>query len=277
MHQPNHLEEIHAVSDAPGYPAARHEFLLRRLHSLAGLIPVGVFLIFHLATNATIVLDKPGTFYQERVDQIHALGPLLKTVEMVFIFIPLAFHAGLGVKMWLQGAPNTSHYPYGGNIRYMLQRVTGVIALLFILVHLWQMHWLGDWLPQGGLFDATHAPGTTAWILQHYAVWAGPVYLVGILCAVFHLANGVWTSLITWGVTIGPAAQRKAGYVCAAFGLALALAGTSSLWGFMRFGKPVEPKKVHEQLSGFRVQGSAEERGEATVRTGTWESANVRK
>jgi succinate dehydrogenase / fumarate reductase, cytochrome b subunit len=232
------------VSEAPGYPAARHEFLLRRLHSLAGLVPVGAFLIFHLSANAGIVMDKTGDFYQHQVNLIHSLGPMLIPVEFIFIFFPLAFHAGLGVKMWLQGAPNASHYQYWGNIRYTLQRITGVVAILFIGAHLWQMHWLANRLPGGGLFEHEQAAGTTAWILQHYAVWAGPVYLVGILCAVFHFANGVWTSLITWGITVGPNAQRKAGYVCAALGIALALAGTSSLWGFMRFGSPVEPKKV---------------------------------
>lgn len=236
------------MSDAPGYPAAKQEFLLRRLHSLAGLIPVGAFLIFHLVTNASILLNNPQRdFYQQQVDKIHAFGPLLVPLEFLFIFLPLAFHAGLGVKMWLQSKPNTSHYPYWGNIRYTLQRVTGVIALLFILIHLYQMHWLGGLLPRGGYFEAERASGTTAWVLQHYAAWAGPVYLIGILSAVFHFANGIWTSLITWGITVGPNAQRKAGYVCAAFGLALAVAGTGSLYGFMRFPSPVQPEKVQAQ------------------------------
>lgn len=234
------------MSEAPGYPAAKHEFLLRRLHSLAGLVPVGAFLVFHLGANAGITLDSSGDFYQRQVNLIHSLGPMLIPVEFLFIFLPLGFHAALGVKMWLQEAPNTKHYQYWGNVRYRLQRITGVVALVFILAHLWQMHWLAGRLPGGGMFDHEHAAGTTAWILQNHAVWAGPLYLLGILASTFHLANGVWTSLITWGITIGPNAQRKAGYVCAVIGVALALAGTGSLWGFMRFEKPMEPKKVRE-------------------------------
>ncbi|MFN7021588.1 MAG: hypothetical protein ACK4WH_09710, partial [Phycisphaerales bacterium] len=39
----------------------KHDFLLRRLHSLSGIVPIGVFLVFHLLTNSSIVwgvLDK---------------------------------------------------------------------------------------------------------------------------------------------------------------------------------------------------------------------------
>ena len=51
----------------------RHEFVIRRLHSLTGLVPVGAFLFVHFVTNVSI-LDGPATF-QMRVDQIHSLGP----------------------------------------------------------------------------------------------------------------------------------------------------------------------------------------------------------
>ena len=249
------------MSDAPGYPAARQEFLLRRLHSLAGLLPVGVFLIFHLSANASILFNNSDRdFYQQQVDKIHALGPVLVPVEILFIFLPLAFHAGLGVKMWLQSKPNTSHYPFWGNIRYTLQRVTGVIALLFIMVHLYQMHWLGGMLPNGGYFEAERASGTAAWVLQHNKFWAGPLYLIGVLASVYHFANGIWTGLITWGITVGRNAQRKAGYVCAAIGLALALAGAGSLVGFMRFEKPLTPHKYHSvtDVTSATVDGSTQ-------------------
>jgi succinate dehydrogenase / fumarate reductase cytochrome b subunit len=53
----------------------KHEFVVRRLHSLLGLVPIGGFLIFHLATNAS-VLDGPETF-QMRVNIIHRSPSLL--------------------------------------------------------------------------------------------------------------------------------------------------------------------------------------------------------
>lgn len=224
--------------------SGRNEFLLRRIHSLLGIVPVGVFLIMHLGTNAMIAAsagDKD--YFQDQVDRIHSLGPLLIPVEILFIFLPLAFHAGLGVKIWLESKPNANRYPFWGNIRFTLQRITGVIALIFILVHLYHMHWLGAWIPGGAKFDPEHASATASWALQMDKAWAWPLYVIGILSAVYHFANGIWTSLITWGITIGRDSQRKAGYVCAAFGIALAATGLAAMRGFMTYPEPKAPGK----------------------------------
>jgi len=211
----------------------RYYFLIRRLHSLAGLIPVGVFLFFHLTVNSTILAGAES--FQFVVDMIHWLeeAGLLVPVEMVGIFIPLAFHAILGVVIILGGTPNASQYRYGANIRYTLQRLTGVIAFAFILFHVWQMHWLGE--PLGGaFFDPEAAPGTAAETIQSSA-WFAPFYAVGIVASVYHLANGIWTMLITWGITIGARSQRIAGYACTAFGIFLGLVGLGALYGFNTF------------------------------------------
>jgi len=220
----------------------RHYFLLRRLHSLAGLLPVGVFLTFHLTINSTIVAG-PEKF-QTAVDGIHLLDKvgLLYAVEIVGIFLPLLFHAALGVQIWLSSTPTAATYRFGGNVRYTLQRVTGVIALVFILFHLWQMHWTGRPFG-GGFFDPHDAPGSAA---RAMAAWFyTPLYGIGILASVFHLANGIWTALITWGVTIGPKAQRTSGWVCTAFGLALGLVGLGALRGFRTLEAPAELPLVH--------------------------------
>ena len=105
---------------------ARHQFLIYRLFSLAGLVPVGAFLVVHLLTNAS-VLAGPGTF-QSRVDMIHSLGPLLVPIEWAFIFLPMLFHAVIGFVIIANGLPNVGSYAYVGNVRYTLQRATGMIA-----------------------------------------------------------------------------------------------------------------------------------------------------
>jgi len=207
-----------------GVSTARYHFAIRRLHSLTGIVPVGVFLCVHLFVNASI-LAGPAAF-QFAVDQIHNLAELgiLKGVEVVFILLPIAFHAVIGIVIWLQGRPNLSAYQYGGNVRYVLQRVTGIVALAFILVHLWHVHWV---IPGGAEFDAHAAAESVVAAMNRW--WAGPAYAIGVLCAVFHLANGIWTFLITWGVTIGPQAQVRSGYLCAAIGLVLGLMGLGAL------------------------------------------------
>lgn len=227
------MVEQHPEQDDLGF-FGKYHFLIRRLHSLSGLIPVGVFLFMHLFTNSTILAPgEPGAEFQRSVDRIHALGPLLIPVEIVGIFIPLAFHTVIGFLIIFTAQPNARYYRYGGNIRYTLQRSTGVIAFFFIFYHVWQMHWLGK--PFGGAkFDPHDAADTAAATIQA-AWWIAPIYVIGILASVFHLANGIWTSLITWGITIRPRSQQVAGYICAGFGVVLSLIGLGAFSGFKTF------------------------------------------
>ena len=217
--------------------ADKNYFLIRRLHSLTGLVPVGVFLVMHLVTNASILAPGPkGEEFQKAVERIHGLGALLVPVEVVFIFLPLLFHALLGFQIIFTARPNWQQYRYGSNLRYTLQRWTGMVAFLFIFYHVWQMHWMGA--PVGGGKFAVHdaAGGPTAAVTAASAIqtawWIAPWYAIGIVSSVFHLANGIWTSLITWGITIRPASQRVSGYICTAFGLVLCLVGLGALSGF---------------------------------------------
>lgn len=225
----------------------KHYFLIRRLHSLSGLVPLGVFLCFHLLANASVLVptEPPGREFQNSIERIHALGPLLVPVEIIGIFIPLAFHMLLGIQIWLTSSPNAQQYKHGPNIRYTVQRITGLIAVVFIIYHVWQMHWLGASLG-GGAFQLHDEIGrgtaalSTAGPIQ--AAWWVPIaYIIGVLAVVYHLANGIWTSLITWGITIRAQSQRAAGYICAAFGVALAVVGVGAVYGFMTFDMQGEP------------------------------------
>ena len=132
----------------------RHQFLIYRLFSLAGLLPVGAFLVVHLLTNSSILGGAES--FQDRVDTIHGLGPLLVPVEIAFIFLPILFHAVVGFVIIAGGMPNVGSYPYSGNIRYTLQRASGMIAFAFIVWHIVQLHWLGKPIG-GGHFDPHHA------------------------------------------------------------------------------------------------------------------------
>ena len=215
--------------DTPGSSSflGRHQFLIYRLFSLAGLIPIGAYVVVHLITNAT-VLNGAGT-YQAAVNQIHSLGVILPVVEWVFIFIPLLFHATIGWIIIFSGMPNSSAYPYNGNIRYTLQRATGMIVFAFIVWHVIQMHHLGVMLG-GGKFEPEAATSSVAETLDK--PWVRVLYGIGVVCAVYHLANGLWTQGITWGIWTTPAAMRRAGYVFAGFGVLLGAVGLSSLVGF---------------------------------------------
>ncbi len=220
---------------------ARHEFVIRRLHSLSGLIPVGLYMTIHLVTNAS-VLNGPGTF-QKNVYAIHSLDKVLPIVEWTFIFIPLLFHAIVGIMIAVGMIPNTRDYPYGANRRYTWQRWTGLIAFVFIVYHVFHMHgWFhfDPWLekvakPYGGAnFKPYNAASTAGQALQSAGMLV--FYAVGALACVFHFANGLWTMGITWGVWTSPVAQRRALRVCMTFGVLLAAVTIGALYGMYKSG-----------------------------------------
>lgn len=221
---------------------ARNDFLIRRLHSLSGLVPVGGYMVIHLMTNAS-VLESPATF-QKNVYTIHSLGALLPVVEWTFIFIPILFHAIIGMVIVAGGMPNSNQYRYAANYRYTLQRATGMIAFVYIMLHVFHLHgWFHNaaWLeniarPLGGAqFRAYNAASTTGMALQSY-VWVA-IYVIGVLSCVYHLANGLWTMGITWGVWTSAKAQARASVICSAFGVLLAVVSMGALFGMRAVGE----------------------------------------
>ncbi len=189
----------------------------------------------HLAVNSTL-MNGPGAF-QTQVNQIHSLGAVLPFVEWTFIFLPLLFHALVGIWIIRSGHSNAGQYRFVNNKRYTLQRWSGVIAVLFILFHVFHLHgwfhaeaWLKNVAEPLGMarFRPYNAASTLAQALSGFVYPA--FYAIGVIACVFHLANGIWTMGITWGVWLTPQAQRRADYVCAGFGVLLGIVGLSALW-----------------------------------------------
>lgn len=200
-------------------------FLLKRLHSLTGVVPIGYYLIQHLALNFSSQLDR-GNAFNRVVTGFESLPRLvLLSIEVFVLAIPILYHSAYGFYVTLRGRAEPLRYTYGRNWMYVMQRVTGIVAFLFMGIHVWQM---------------TIHPRMTATELNFQVVLAvvsNPawfaVYLVGVFSAVFHLANGMWSFCITWGITVGPRAQRVSAIVFGLAGVALFAVGIGSLQGFI--------------------------------------------
>jgi succinate dehydrogenase / fumarate reductase cytochrome b subunit len=208
-------------------------------------------MVSHLAVNAS-VLNSDASF-QANVNNIHKFGALLPFLEWTLIFIPILYHAIVGMVIVAGGLPNTHHYPYEANYRYTLQRATGVIAFVFIALHVFHMHgWFHNslWVryvvePWGGAQFKPYNATSTAGVALQSVVWL-VIYLVGMLSCVYHLANGIWTMGITWGAWTSPTAQRRALVVCGGFGVLLAAVGLGALFG-MRAAVDTEKKLADVQ------------------------------
>ncbi len=222
----------------------RHQFLLRKLHSLSGIVPIGVFLIEHLLTNSLAAgwaSAKPGPQrFNEAVHGLHNL-PYLWALELFGIFLPLAFHALYGIRIALTAEPNVWAYPYMDNWRYTLQRVSGYVAFVFIVIHLAKFrfaHWFGgvDFLDPANAnkFEITRR-GLMEWSVGGWeipAILTLTLYVIGLAASVYHFANGIWSFCVSWGITVGEKAQRRVGLAAAAVGIVLFAWGAMSLYAF---------------------------------------------
>jgi succinate dehydrogenase / fumarate reductase, cytochrome b subunit len=219
----------------PGFGA--YDFAIRRLHSLLGLVPLGAYLVFHLATNASVI-DGIQT-YQERANQIHVLGnTTVQIIGWAFILGPLLFHGVIGLLIVLHGRRNVLRYPYLENMRYTLVRLTGVVVFVFVIWHVFHMtgwipiNWWNEHVAQpwgGAQFDPTNV--VTAVEAVRATPWTTTAYIVGTLAAVYHLSAGLWTAGITWGVWTSRRSQMWARVPCLVFGLGLGAIGMGILVG----------------------------------------------
>ena len=208
-------------------------FVLRKLHQLSGIFPLGIFLLEHFYTNSKSLTGAAD--FNKAVVELQSI-PYILFVEIGGIFIPLIYHAVYGLVITAEARPNNLHYPYSRNWFYLIQRITGVILFFFITFHV--LNFRFGLIP--GLNDqsvATHADNAFNIVAGEFHMWPiFVVYMIGITATVWHLANGIWLFLVDWGITIGERAQRLTGYACIAFGIVLLLVGVNAAVGFIHDG-----------------------------------------
>ena len=193
-------------------------YLLRKLHSLSGVIPVGAFLAEHFWSNSTVLVS--AQHYDETSQTLQTI-PFRIFVEWAFIFLPILYHGGYGVYIWLRGQSNVSQYPWVKNWLYTAQRYTGLVAFAYIGWHLYTERWL------------THGKSTYATVAHDLAnPWYLAFFVVGVLASSFHLGVGVWNFLCKWGLAATVRAQRAAGQLGALVGFTFGLVGVLILLSF---------------------------------------------
>ncbi len=199
-----------------------NHYFWRKLHSLSGVIPVGGFLIFHLTLNSMAFLKGPEAY--NSIIKMNTSLPLVTLIEWVLIFLPLYYHAIYGIVVALDSRNNVLRYQYFRNWMFYVQRVSGVFTLFFVTWHIYmftlQRMLFGHEISFNVVAQALHNP--------LYAV----LYALGVTSAAFHFANGLWTFLITWGITVGPRAQRISYVLSVVLFAGLTAAGLAALYAF---------------------------------------------
>jgi succinate dehydrogenase / fumarate reductase, cytochrome b subunit len=231
----------------------RRAFLLRKLHSLTGILPVGGFMVFHLWTNARALGGQEQ--FDAAVRDIHHM-PYLPFLE-AGILLPLLFHAVYGVKLAFEARHNVTKYGTSRNWAYTLQRVTGILAFLFIAFHMY-----GFWLPKvrGKMAAEAFYPQLCEQLssTQHGIPLVAFAYILGIAACVYHFANGLWGFCFSWGITVSKRAQRTAAWVFGLVGVLILSLGINTVLHFATGKGFFEPK--NENSTGRTCNDIREEK-----------------
>ncbi len=215
---------------APLRAGQGHSFLLRRLHSLTGIVPVGLFLIEHFISNAFAV-NGPAA-YTKQVEFLTSF-PFVVALELFGIWLPILFHSLYGFYIWFRGDSNVGEYPWTGNWMYAAQRWTGAIAFFYMGWHTWHIRFTGVHI----LSHPASAFGKVQ--LEFQNTWVAMFYLVGIVAASWHFAYGLWLFAAKWGIVTGDRARRRFGYVCAIIAVVFIAVGMATMRAFFHW--PLQP------------------------------------
>jgi len=208
-------------------------FLLRKLHQLTGIVPLGAFFAVHMYTNST-AMSGPQVF-NDHVQDIHHM-PYLIFVEVFGIFIPLLFHSIYGVIISAEAKPNVLSYGHSRNWFYIFQRATGIFLFVFLLFHILNLRF--GLIPGLASFNNPVAGNAS----RAFAIVAAEFknigillfYMLGVIATGWHLAYGIWLFAVDWGIVIGEKAQKYTLYACLGLAAFLAAVGVNAALSFVK-------------------------------------------
>ena len=206
-------------------------FLLRKLHQLTGIVPLGAFFFVHIYTNST-AMSGPKVF-NDHVADIHHM-PYLIFIEIFGIFLPLLFHSVYGIIISGEARPNMGSYPYARNWFYLFQRITGAFLFFFLLFHILNFRFGMipglNTTPVAG--NADLAFSIVSREFQSDVIFL--IYILGVLATAWHLAYGIWLFAVDWGIVIGEKAQKIALYACIGLAVFLGAVGVNAAAAFVK-------------------------------------------
>ncbi|HEY1696408.1 MAG TPA: hypothetical protein VGG39_29805 [Polyangiaceae bacterium] len=187
------------AATTPTSAAARSAFLRARLASFLAVFPLSVWTFFHL-WNALAGFRGADAWQASMTQYAH---PVAEALTGVVVLLPLAIHIVWGIGRLLSSRPNNVRYRTYANLKYVLQRLAALGVLAFLGAHLW-LALLKPRLVEGH-------PETFADLAQHMH-FHGPTlvtYVLGVLGVAYHLANGLQTFSMGWGVVTSRRGLRR--------------------------------------------------------------------
>ena len=175
-------------------------FYVRRLHSLCGLLVLGMVLFEHVFTNSMAIFGPEAL--NGALEMMELIPkPIFMGLEVGGIAVPLLFHGIYGLYIAFQANNNPGRFGYIRNWNFALQRWTAIFLVPFLIWHVGYLR-----------FYTKGVTGTPiSWELL-YNLFQNPIvvvlYVLGMFAAIFHFCNGITTFCMTWGITKGPRSQN---------------------------------------------------------------------
>jgi succinate dehydrogenase / fumarate reductase, cytochrome b subunit len=222
----------------------KENYVLHRIHSLTGVVPVGYYMVQHLALN-TFSIGGAASF-NGVIEFFEGIPKhILLAMEIFMIWLPMLFHAVYGVFIAARAENNyfATKYKFAHNRMFWLQRASGLLIFGFLIYHVStttiKKYITND--PEIVKFAAWHEKLHNPIVLL--------VYVLSIAAASYHLGYGIWNFCIRWGITISEKAQNRIMKISGVVAVGLTLMGWAALAGFL-FNKPTaEAPKAEATVS----------------------------
>ncbi len=179
---------------------------MRRLQSFSGILPLGIYLIYHLWKNWAIVRGR-----EQWIDRVIWVSDHFGYALEILFYLFLMVHTFLAI----YGKADADHPLLGTRGQRRTQQLSGAASLLFILYHVYHIR---PW---------RSGPGSS--VSDSYAtLWSSlpdPVnltmYLFGMTVVYFHFTNGLSRAVVSWGLISTKRSLRVVRYAVSVVGIVL--------------------------------------------------------
>ncbi len=164
-------------------------FLIKRLSSFILVFPLLYYVVHDYSLASVLSVEHPLPF----------------GASLLFFWAPLFFYAVAFLVSLYSFQGNVGNYFWGGNVRDLLERLSGFLSLFF-LVFLF--------LGLGGELDSS---------------WQITLKIAGSMALIFFMTQRIWHFLIQWGITASPLSQRISFFFCVLLFLVLGILNSVAL------------------------------------------------
>jgi len=169
----------------------------KQVQGVAGLLLCG-FLVVHLLGNLQLLIDDRGAVFNAYAANLASLGVGLYFAEAGLSAVFL-IHLGIGIWLWLEnrrarprGYAVSARSGAGATTASRTMIWTGIVILIFLIVHLWMFKFSGFEEKTFGLYQVVvEELATPFWAITYVAVFV----LLGL-----HLSHAVQSAFQTLGL-----------------------------------------------------------------------------